>query len=57
LFNFEPAAFFRRAADAFDPLFVAGDAWQVLALGPAAVAIHDDRDMTGASLGRYFQRP
>ena len=54
---FEPAAFLGRAANGFDAPLVAGDAGQILPLGPAAVAVHDDRDVPRPALGRNFQRP
>ena len=56
LLDLEPGTFFGGAADRIDAALVAGDAGQVLPLGPAAVAVHDDRDVPRAALGRNFQR-
>ena len=52
LLDLEPGAFLGRAADRIDAALVAGDARQILPLGPAAVAVHDDRDVPRPALGR-----
>ena len=43
----QPAALFHHSAHAFGPLSVTGDAGQHPFFGPAAVAVHDDGEMTG----------
>ena len=45
LLDLQPGALLGRAADGGDAAAVAGDARQILPLGPAAVAVHDDRDV------------
>jgi hypothetical protein len=52
MFSFEPSAFFRNAADRVDAALMTCDARQMLPLGPAAVAVHDDGDMPWSTLRR-----
>ena len=52
----EPAPFLDDGADALDPPAVARDPGQAPALGPAAVAVHDDGDVPGQLLGPQPER-
>ncbi len=38
-------------ADSFHALAMPGNAWQMAAFGPAAIAVHDDGDMFGKLAG------
>ena len=45
LLDLEPGTLFGGAADRVDAAAMPGDARQILPRGPAAVAVHDDRDV------------